>query len=664
MSDKDIIGEAREAFDRAVEHESENRESYIEDMRFARLGEQWPESIRRQREREGRPVMTVNRMPSFIRQVVNDARQNKPSIKVHPVDDTGDVRTAEIISGLLRQIEYASNADVAYDTAIETAVSGGIGYIRVATEYARHDVFDQDIVIKRVSDPLTIYGDPSSECADSSDWNVCHVIERFTDDEFEAKWKKAQKSSFDAVDTARDLDADEITVAEYWTRDEVPMKLLRLSNGMVLTEADFLQRQDVLFAMGVTVTGERDSISHKVRQRILSGAEVLEDNEFPGIYIPVVPVYGEDVVVEGKRYLRSLIHQAKDAQRMFNFWRTSSSELVALAPKAPWIGPKGFARTDPEKWATANARSHAYLEYDGPVAPQRVPFMGPDAASLQEAANAQDDMKSILGIYDASLGARSNETSGRAIMARQREGDISTFHFIDNQSRAIRHLGRIVVGVLPRVYNTERVVRVLGEDGRTAQPVKINAQQQMPDGSLQMIDLTVGKYDVTVQAGPSFTSRREEAAIGMTEFVRAVPQAGPLLGDMIAKAQDWPDADQVAQRMAAMLPPQVQGQNPQLQQAQQAMQQMQQQLQQLAQRLQQAEADRALEIEKLKVDQYNAETKRLQVMQAQAMTPEQVAAIAMQTVRELITPNGITPTQQAPAVPAGMPGQQAAPMPN
>jgi hypothetical protein len=293
--------------------------------------------------------------------VVNDARQNKPSIKVHPVDDTGDVRTAEIISGLLRQIEYASNADVAYDTAIETAVSGGIGYIRVATEYARHDVFDQDIVIKRVSDPLTIYGDPSSECADSSDWNVCHVIERFTDDEFEAKWKKAQKSSFDAVDTARDLDADEITVAEYWTRDEVPMKLLRLSNGMVLTEQDFVARQDVLFAMGVTVTGERDSMSYKVRQRILSGAEVLEDNEFPGIYIPVVPVYGEDIVIEGKRYLRSLIHQAKDAQRMFNFWRTSSSELVALAPKAPWIGPKGFARTDPEKWATANARSHASL---------------------------------------------------------------------------------------------------------------------------------------------------------------------------------------------------------------------------------------------------------------------------------------------------------------
>lgn len=664
MSDKDIIAEAREAFDRAVEHESENRESYIEDMRFARLGEQWPEAIRRQREREGRPVMTINRMPSFIRQVVNDARQNKPSIKVHPVDDTGDVRTAEIISGLLRQIEYASNADVAYDTAIETAVSGGIGYIRVATEYARHDVFDQDIVIKRVSDPLTIYGDPSSECADSSDWNVCHVIERFTDDELEAKWKKAQKSSFDAVDTARDLDADEITVAEYWTREEVPMKLLRLSNGMVLTEQDFIARQDVLFAMGVTVTGERDSMSYKVRQRILSGAEVLEDNEFPGIYIPVVPVYGEDIVIEGKRYLRSLIHQAKDAQRMFNFWRTSSSELVALAPKAPWLGPKGFARIDPEKWATANSRSHAYLEYDGPVAPQRVPFMGADAASLQEAANAQDDMKSILGIYDASLGARSNETSGRAIMARQREGDISTFHFIDNLSRAIRHLGRIVVGILPHVYNTDRVVRVLGEDGRTAQSVRVNAQQKMPDGSIQMHDLTVGKYDVTVQAGPSFTSRREEAAIGMTEFVRAVPQAGPLLGDMIAKAQDWPDADQVAQRMAAMLPPQVQGQNPQLQQAQQAMQQMQQQLQQLAQRLQQAEADRALEIEKLKVDQYNAETKRLQVMQAQAMTPEQVAAISMQTVRELLAPNGITPTQQAPDVPAGMPVQQAAQMPN
>jgi len=661
MSDKDIIHEAREAFERAQEHESENRKAYVEDMRFARLGEQWPEQIRKQREREGRPVMTINRMPSFIRQVVNDARQNKPSIKIHPVDDTGDVRTAEIISGLIRQIEYASNADIAYDTAIETAVSGGIGYVRVATEYARHDVFDQDIVIKRVADPLTIYGDPSSDAADSSDWNSAFVLEEFDEEEFEARFKGAAKSSFDAVD-AGERDSERIVIAEFWTREEVPVKLLRLSNGMALTADEFAKRADVLYAMGVQVVGERDSTAHKVRQHLLSGAEELESNDFPGRYIPIVPVYGEDVVIEGKRHLRSLIHQAKDAQRMFNFWRTSSSELVALAPKAPWIGPRGFAKSDPEKWATANTRSHAYLEYDGSVSPQRVPFTGPDAASLQEAANAQDDMKSILGIYDASLGARSNETSGRAIMARQREGDISTFHFIDNLSRAIRHLGRIVLDLIPHVYSGERMVRVLGEDGRTGQPVRVNAPQQMPDGIVHVFDLTAGKYDLTVQAGPSFTSRREEAAIGMTEFVRSVPQAGPLLGDLIAKAQDWPDADQVAQRMAAMLPPQVQGQNPQMMAAQQQMQQMQQQMTQLAQRLQQAEQDKSIELEKLKVDQYNAETKRLQVAQSQAMSPEQVAAIAAQTVRELLAPNGIS-TGPAPMPPTEMQGQQPA-MPN
>lgn len=658
MADKDVLDEALECFGAAEEAEAENRRTFVEDMNFARLGKQWPENVQRDREREGRPVLTINRMPSFARQVVNDSRMNRPSIKVHPVDSTADPKTAEVMSGLIRNIEVTSNADVAYDTAVENAVYGGFGYVRITTDYAHDDSFDQDVCIKRVVNPLTVYGDPTSQEADSSDWNECFVTELLGDDEFEQRFKGAKKSSFEANarDAIDESGEEQIRIAEYWKREEQPSKLLKLSNGMILPESRFLEQQDIFAAAGFTVVGERDTKTHKVRRYILSGAEVLEESDWPGRFIPVIPVYGEEIHVEGKRYFKSLISDAKDAQRMLNYWRTASTELVALAPKSPWIGPKGFANADPTKWATANTRTHAYLEYSGPVAPSRIGFMGPDAGALQEALNASDDMKAITGIYDASLGARSNETSGRAIMARQREGDVGTFHFQDNLSRAIRHCGRILIDLIPAVYTGPRVVRVMGED-RKPQNVQINQPTQGPDGSVQMMDLTAGKYDLTVSAGPGFTSRREEAANQMTEFIRVFPAAAPALGDLLAKNLDWPQADEVAKRLQAMLPPQMQGNDPRIQQAQQAMQQMQQAIQQLQQQLKAAQAERsdqqrklAIDEFKAKVDAYKAETDRMSAV-APAMGPEQIQALVMQTLQQVMNSPDVLPAQQ----PAPMP---------
>lgn len=659
--DKDIIEEAREYFALAQESESENRVRYVEDMRFARLGEQWPDQVRQAREREGRPILTINRMPSFARQVVNDSRQNRPSIKVHPADSTADPKTAEVISGLIRNIEVTSNADVAYDTAVENAVYGGWGYIRIATDYAHDDSFDLDICIKRVVNPLTIYGDPASETADSSDWNCAFVTELLDEDEFERKYKGADAVSFDAESHDDEKSGEDVRVAEYWKREEVPTKLLKLSNGLVLPEKRFIENAEIFAAAGIQVVGDRDSKTHKVVQRILSGSEVLEEVDWPGRFIPIIPVYGEEVHIEGKRHWKSLIHDAKDAQRMMNYWRTSSTELVALQPKAPWIGPKGFANADPSKWATANTKTHAYLEYAGPVAPNRVGFSGPDAGALQEALNASDDMKAITGIYDASLGARSNETSGRAIMARQREGDVGTFHFQDNLARAIRHCGRILIDLIPAVYSGPRVVRVMGEDSKPRN-VQVNQEQPQPDGSMLMLDLTAGKYDLTVSAGPGFTSRREEAANQMTEFIRVFPAAAPVLGDLLAKNLDWPQADEVAKRLQAMLPPQIQGADPRLQQAQQQMQQMGQVINQLKQQLQQVQADKAIESNKISidarkvdVDAFKAETDRMQVV-APAMSPEQIQTLVMQTLQQVLSsPDVLPPQQPAPTPQAPMP---------
>lgn len=665
-TDSDILKDAKEEFEECVQAEASNRADALDDLRFARLAEQWPEEVKRQREQEGRPCLTINRLPAYIRQVVNDSRQNKPSIKVKPVDDSADIETAEVLNGLIRSIEYVSSADVAYDTAVDFAVSCGIGYLRVDMDYVHDDTFDMDVRIARVANPFSIYGDPFSEAADSSDWMRAFVVDRMSKDAFRKKYKGAEEVDWDesgySALNAPWAEGEIIQVAERWGREEVSRKIVQLNDGSILDAKQYKAQKDYLDLIGLSVTGDRDTKSWKVTQNIITGAEVLEKNDWPGIYIPIIPVYGDEVNIEGKRHFRSLIRDAKDTQRMFNYWRTTSTELVTLSPRVPFIGRKGAFSTDANKWATANSVSHAYIEYDGQEAPQRQPLdTGGAAGAMQEALAASDDLKSILGLYDASMGARSNETSGRAIIARQREGDTSTFHFIDNMSRAIRHLGRVVVDLIPHVYSGPRILRVIGEDGSSKnvpvnQPAPVGQETQQEEAAevqqavSRIYDLTTGRYDVVVEAGPSFTTKRDEAAEQMTELIRVYPQSAPLIGDLLAKNLDWPGADEISARFKAMLPQPIQGQNP-------ALQQMQEQMQQLQQQLAAAGQDKAMEERKLDIDAYNAETNRLKVTQPM-MGPQQVQAMVLQTIQQLLAspdvlPGGAPPPGMPPGPPPG-----------
>lgn len=638
-----LIDEAKRIFSLAQQVERENRELALQDIKFARSGDQWSEEMRAKRESEGRPVLTINKMPAFIRQVVNDARQNKPQIKVFPVDSGADIKTAEVINGLMRNIERASKADIAYDTAVECAVSGAFGYMRVNLDYAYDDVFDLDIVIDRVDNPFSIYGDPYSTSADGSDWNDAFVVERLSEKEFKRRYGDVAH-----VDWEHDLWNSEVTdwrndegvlIAEWWHREDVQEQIHQLSNGMTVSQTQIETDTDIIQALEagfLTIVRSREVTRKKVTQRIMTGFEILETNEWPGRFIPIIPVYGDEFNVDGQRKLRSLIHNAVDAQKMHNFWRTTSTELVALAPRVPWIGEEGFADVNPHAWATANTVSHPYLEYSkGKQPPQRMPLdFGPAAGAMQEALMAADDMKSIIGIYDASLGARSNETSGRAIMARQREGDVSTFHFIDNLTRAIRQLGMIILDLIPHVYTEERVVRVVGQDD-SVREVKINAQgtEETEEGEVieAFHDLTTGKYDLVVKAGPSFTTQREETAYQMTEALRNYPMAAPVILPLIAKNSDWPDADKIAERLEAMAPPDPGDIPPQILQQ---MQVMQQQMQMLAQENEALKADKSIATTEAAIKAYDAETKRMKVeadaetsvikLSQQAPTPEGV----------------------------------------
>lgn len=641
--DERTHSEALERFELCNSADAQNREDQRDDIKFVKMREQWPEAVLKHRTEAGRPCLVVDQLGSVCRQVVNDARLNKPSIKVKPVDSKADPKTAEILSGLIRNIEYSSNADVAYDTALDYAVTSGRGYFRVNAEYASDDTFDQDLIIHRISDPLSVFPDPYGSQADSSDWNFCFIVDSITEDDYERKYKGKDVVNWDSLSClGNDWFGDErAVIAEYWVREEAESYAVMLSSGETV-QADVLPKVGDQYAEGIPALGQdmqpvmdpmtgeqvwlqepvmvqavRPIRSHKVTQYILSGAEILETVDWPGKYIPIIPVYGDDFIFDGRRYFSSLIRPAKDAQRMKNYWRSTTTELVALAPKSPWIGPsKAFEGDDSHKWETANEENWAYIAYEGQVPPQRQPFAGVPAGALQEALNAVDDIKQTTGVFDASLGARSNETSGKAIMARQREGDVSTFHFIDNLSRAIRHCGRILIDLIPHYYSSERVIRILNPEGEP-ESVTVGSpeaaeeaqrkQVEMGQEVQQIYALGVGKYDVAVDSGPSFTTQREEANAFLTELLRSAPQYAELIGPLLLKTYDFPGVDKILEEIEQRKEQaaQSQGQPDPEQQAKQAEMQL---------KAQEAQANYELEQRKLELDLYRAETDRMKAV--------------------------------------------------
>jgi hypothetical protein len=610
MAEKDVLLDALEQFRQAEEAASENRAQALDDIKFARLGEQWPDKIKEQRDKEGRPCLTINRLPAFGRRVVNEARQNRPAIQVMPASDQADVHTAFVYTGLVRNIEQTSDADVAYDTGIESAVYGGFGFWRVDVDYSSDSSFDLDLAIRRIVNPFTVYFDPKSEAADSSDWRYAFVTEMCPIEEFKRKYPGAGDHSWQANKDEAWFEENAVRLAEWWKREEIQREIVKLKDGTVLDADVFNKEKELFLSAGLTVTGTRKVPGHKVVQRLMTGIEVLDTKEWAGKYVPIIPVFGDEVNVEGKRYFRSLIRDAKDPQQMLNFWRTAGTELVALAPKVPYIGARGQFTTDAEKWATANRISHSHLEYDmipGAPPPSRQPLdAGIAAGAMQEAINATEDMKSIIGIFDPALGDdKMQEVSGVAIRRRQRQSDVGVFHFLDNLNRAVRHTGRVLIDLIPHVYTTGRIVRILGEDNQ-AQNIPLGQETQVPPGFPQqqpnqppmtkVFDLSVGRYDTVVKAGPSYGTRREEAAEQQIAFMQAVPAMAPLMTDILAENLDWPQSDKLKQRIEQQManpPP-----NPEMIKAQ------------AQQQIEQAKAAAAAQVEQAKIQ---AEGQRAQI---------------------------------------------------
>lgn len=607
----DLLEEARKRYEYGLSTDDQNRKNAIEALRFCwQKGAQWPEDIRRKREQEDAPCLEINQLPQFVRQIVNDIRQNRPAVRVHPAGQKASQKVAKIISGLVRAIQYESKAPQVYDAAVENAVVAGRGYWRILTEYERDDSFDQRITIKRIADPNAVILDPDYVEPDASDAGWGFVLETVDKDEFESKYPDAEALDFSDKGRAgceKWFDGDKVVVADYYRRTYKPRKLALLDDGSSCWADAAPEGKQVV----KTRAGHECCVEW---YKVAGGQQVLAEYKVCGQYIPLVMVIGEEQVIEGKRLFQGIAHRAMDVLRMYNYWQSKATEVIALAPKAPWVMAEGQDEGFEHMWENANRENYARLVYKpksvgGILAPppQRTQFAQVPTGIVEQANQAKQDVKSVIGMYENSLGMRGQETSGRAIIAREKQGDAATFHFADNLARAIEHTGRIIVGMIPHYYDAARIVRVLEEDDTQALQA-INQQMPSPQGVVgeaapELVidpdtDLTSGRYAVAVDVGPSYATKRMESSDSMMAFVQAFPQSAPLIGDLVAKMQDWPGAEKFAERLRLMLPPNVQQaeqdggdgeQSPELMAAQQQLQQMGQQMQQM-----QAEAQKAM----------------------------------------------------------------------
>lgn len=622
-----LLSRIRKRMDRCISAESENRANALDDMKF-KAGDQWPADVKAQRNTDKRPCLTINKIPVFVHQITNDLRQNRPAINISPVGDKGDPEVAKMYKGLIRAIERDCAADIAYDTGADCAVSVGFGYWRVLTEFERPASFDQVIVIRRVRNPFTVYLDPDHQEPDGADCKFGFVSEELPRTEFEDEYPDAQPMPFEQAGTGDSLknwiSQDTIRIAEYYEVTSDHRDLVELDNGHVGWE-DELDKdvKDKIDDGSIKVLDRRESDDRKIMWYKVTAVEVLEEREWLGEWIPIVKVIGDEIDVQGKVKYSGVIRNAKDPQRMVNYWETAYTELVALAPKAPYIGAEGQFEGYETEWKQANVKSLPYLQYKPHTiagqplpAPQRQQPVQVPQGIQQAMQNAAQNMMATTGIrFDATLQERMVDESGKAVRELRRSGDIGAFHYVDNVQRSLRHTGRILIDLIPKIYDRKRMVTILREDDGEEQvqldpsapkPFQEHNPQPTPQDqnprTLKIFNPTYGHYGVTVDIGPSYATKRIEASENLLNFAKVMPNVAPMIADLIAKYLDFEGSDEMARRLAKAVPaqlmtpdrhditPQVQAM---LQSMQMQIQQLTMQSQQLHQALTERQTDRA-----------------------------------------------------------------------
>ncbi len=591
-NEQDILSEVRERFLWSVESEGHNREQAVDDQYFF-IGDQWPKELEARRTAAGRPTEVINKLPGFVDQIEGEIRQSNISIKVKSTGKPGSKETAELLQGMIRTIENLSCADVAYQTGSEGNIISGRGAWRICTEYVDEDVFDQDIRIKRIKNAYTVYCDPTAEEWDKSDARYMFISEEIGRKEFEARYPGKEPANFSLTQVGDDLkywtSENTVRIAEFWCKIPIRKTIYKLSDGRIVDSEKYDKIIDDLKAQeqpvymnqkgevidgvpepGQAIEGSEHIInkapeivkektveSHKIVSYIVDGSQIVSGpHEWAGAYIPIVLLTGKEINIEGKDYYKGLIRDMKGPQRMYNYQRNSEIEDIAMQKKAPIrMTPEQFEGNEHTYDPNINNMVQLYNHKAGQPPPMDTAPRQASSGNINQAMQSNDEMKATSSIFDASRGARSNETSGVAIRARQAQGNTANYAYSDNLKRAIRYTGKILVDLIPRIYDSERQICIFGEDG-TEKEVKINETvlDKATGKSVVLNDLSIGKYAVTVSSGPHFDTQREETRTNMIELARYVPAVGTVGADLIAQNMDFNKADELAERLKKTLP--------------------------------------------------------------------------------------------------------------
>lgn len=661
--ERNILKTAQDRLKAAMAEDDENRKLALEDLQFID-GEQWPADLKGQRDK--RPCLVLNKMPVFVDQVVGDQRMNRPSIKVIPVDSASDPKVAKLLGGWIKHVQQVSKSDIAVDHGFEHTVACGYGAMRVVTRYTSDSAFEQEAFIEKINNALAVYWGPHAEY-DCSDAMYCFIISELDRNEYKETYKDepAPFSSADSQYIEGWATKDTVRVAEYFVKEPVVKTLSLLTDGRVVEATE----------IGDVVVKERKVKSFNIVWRLLSANRVLETRKWVGKkYIPVIPIWGKELNVGGKRKVRGLIRHAKDAQRMYNYWVSSDTEVVALQPKIPYLVTPKQIDGHETQWNNLQNTNYPYLlcNFDdrAPGWPHREPPPQASSAMAERIAGTDQEMRDIVGLQKASLGMQSNERSGVAIRERKKEGDTGTFAFIDNLSRSMEHLGRVLIDIAPGLLDTERIVRLGLDNGEfDFDAVNVSVRDEKTGKYKILNDLSVGTYDIVVTTGPSFDTMRTEARTSMSEFIQYYPAAAPLIGDLYAKNMDWPGADEAAERLEYLLPPEIRakkaaerarksGEAPPV--AQEAQPSPEQQLETKEAEVKLQESQVKLQEAQVKLEQERVKLE--QMKQEMILTENESKERIKQTVDDIVAEalgagSSVQPDDNAPAAPPAADGQ-------
>lgn len=561
----------RTQFYEDISADRENREAGIEDIRFM-VGDQWDDFVRARREAARKPVLTVNRLPAFVAQIVGARRLNETNIKIIP-DSGGTKNVASIREGLIRNIQKESRADIAYDKALENQVICGIGNFGLDLDYESDDVFDQKMEVTPRHDAFQVVWDRMSKDPTGRDAAHAFDVDTMPKAQFYKRWPWATPADM-IVDVALNGDlrmngwvsVDDVRVVKYWRMRTRQRTLAMLNDGRVLDITDLTDDQHPAFdrekalqiLSNIATRPDGSPIMREVQKPyaemyICSGLDVLE-----GPYrldcsrIPLFRVPGWEITIGEWKHRFGLIRFLKDPQRLHNYWRSVWAEKLMQAPRAVWLAAQSAVAGREKAFRDSHLSDDPLLVYNDETGakPERMPPAQIEAGFVQASEMSQQDLKDVSNIHEANLGMPSNEVSGAAIMARQRVSDTGSIIYHDNLTLAQEECGRTMNELISTVYDTPRIVKVLGADAKDKM-VEIN-QMNKPE-----TDITLGKYSVSVTTGPNFATKRIESAENMKGLINAMPNVAALIADLIVEAQDWPGADVIAKRLRMTLPPGV-----------------------------------------------------------------------------------------------------------